>query len=325
MVDLVGDIGGTHARFALCEGEPQKRPRLFDPTVLACADYPSLAAAIGSYLDGLPQARKPRRAALAIAGPVTGDRIAMTNHPWNFSLEEVRHTLGLQGLCALNDYNSVSLALPYLTSSDVMPIGDFDPAAIHMPTHAMGIIAPGTGLGIGGLLRDGGASLALSSEGGHIGFAPNDKTELEIARILLSRFGRVSNERLLSGPGLRNLYEALCIIRGCEASSGDARDIAARALAGTDAICRETLERFCAILGSAAGDLALMLFADVIFIGGGIVPQMIDFLRASAFRDRFKNKGRFSDRMAKIPTLAITYRHTGLLGAAVHLLRAPVT
>lgn len=200
MVDLVGDIGGTHARFALCEGEPQKRPRLFDPTVLACADYPSLAAAIGSYLDGLPQARKPRRAALAIAGPVTGDRIAMTNHPWNFSLEEVRHTLGLQRLCALNDYNSVSLALPYLTSSDVMPIGDFDPAAIHMPTHAMGIIAPGTGLGIGGLLRDGGASLALSSEGGHIGFAPNDKTELEIARILLSRFGRVSNERLLSGP-----------------------------------------------------------------------------------------------------------------------------
>ncbi len=325
MVDLVGDIGGTHARFALCDGEPQKRPRLFDPTVLTCADYPSLAAAIRSYLNGLSQARKPRRAALAIAGPVTGDKIVMTNHPWTFSLEDVRQTLGLETLCALNDYKSVSLALPYLTPSDVAPIGDFDPATMHNSMRAMGIIAPGTGLGIGGLLRDGSTALALSSEGGHVGFAPNDKTELDIARILLSRFGRISNERLLSGPGLRNLYEALCVMRGCEATSGDARDIAARAIAGTDAVCHETLERFCAILGSAAGDLALTLFADVIFIGGGIVPQMIDFLRASSFRKRFTNKGRFADRMAKIPTLAITYRHTGLLGAAVHLLRTPAT
>ncbi|HEY4123917.1 MAG TPA: glucokinase [Rhizomicrobium sp.] len=320
MVDLVADIGGTHARFALCEGAPHQRPHLFDPAVLVCADYPSLPDAARAYLHALPGNPKPRRAALAIAGPVTGDHIAMTNRQWSFSTEDVRQALALERLAILNDYTAVALSLPYLGPTDIKPLGDFDHDSAHAHSRTMGIIAPGTGLGIGGLLRDGTVALPLSSEGGHCGFSPGDKIELEIARILLSRFGRVSQERLLSGPGLSNLYETLCIIRGCEIRPVSAKEIASHAVAGTDAVCREALERFCAILGSAAGDLALMLYADVIFVGGGIVPQIIDFVRGSSFRARFQSKGRFAQRMANIPTLAITYQHTGLLGAAVHLL-----
>lgn len=325
MIGLVADIGGTHARFALCEPARGKRPHLSDTAVLACADYPSLADALRAYLTPLPAACRPRRAALAIAGPVSGDRIVVTNHPWSFSLTDTRTALGLETLSALNDCTAVSLALPVLTPADVVPLGhsatadlDFDPSKTG--ARSMGIIAPGTGLGIGGLLRNGTAAWPLPSEGGHASFAPGDQTERDIARILSGQFGHVSNERLLSGPGLRNIYEALCVLHGCQKHPLSAEEIAARAIAETDAICREALDRFCAILGSVAGDLALLLFADIIFVGGGIAPQMIGFLRASAFRARFEDKGRLASRMAAIPTLAITYPHTGLLGAALHLL-----
>jgi glucokinase len=320
MIGLVADIGGTHARFALCEGTRGKRPCLSGIAVLACADYPSLADALSAYLAPLPAALRPRQAALAIAGPVSGDRIVVTNHPWSFSLADTRTALGLETLSALNDCTAVSRALPFLAPADVAPLGDFDADPRRMDAQRMGIVAPGTGLGIGGLLRNGTAVWPLPSEGGHASFAPGDQTERDIARILSGQFGHVSNERLLSGPGLRNIYEALCVLHGCQKQPLSAEEIAARAIAETDAICREALDRFCAILGSVAGDLALLLFADIIFVGGGIAPQMIGFLRASAFRARFEDKGRLASRMAAIPTLAITYPHTGLLGAALHLL-----
>lgn len=320
MIGLVADIGGTHARFALCEGTRGKRPCLSGIAVLACADYPSLADALSAYLAPLPAALRPRQAALAIAGPVSGDRIVVTNHPWSFSLADTRTALGLETLSALNDCTAVSRALPFLAPADVAPLGDFDADPRRVDAQRMGIVAPGTGLGIGGLLRNGTAVWPLPSEGGHAGFSPGDQTEMEIARILSGRFGHVSNERLLSGPGLRNIYEALCVLRGHQKQALSAEEIAARAMAESDVICREALDRFCAILGSVAGDLALLLFADIIFVGGGIAPQMIGFLRASAFRARFEEKGRLAPRMAAIPTLAITYPHTGLLGAALHLL-----
>jgi glucokinase len=320
MIGLVADIGGTHARFALCESERGKRPRLFDPAVLTCADYPSLVDAAENYLASLPGGRRPRQAAFAVAGPVRGDRIVVTNHPWSFSLADTRTALVREVLSALNDCTALSLALPFLTPADVTPLGEFEPGRHCMGARSMGIIAPGTGLGVGGLLRNETTVWPLPSEGGHAGFSPGDEIEFEIARILCGRFGRVSNERLLSGPGLCNLYEALCALHGCRPHPLSAEEIAARAMAETDVVCHEALTRFCTILGGVAGDLALLLFADIIFVGGGIVPKMIDFLRASAFRARFEDKGRFAGRMATIPTLAITYQHTGLLGAALHLL-----
>ena len=158
MIGLVADIGGTHARFALCEGTRGKRPCLSGIAVLACADYPSLADALSAYLAPLPAALRPRQAALAIAGPVSGDRIVVTNHPWSFSLADTRTALGLETLSALNDCTAVSRALPFLAPADVAPLGDFDADPRRVDAQRMGIVAPGTGLGIGGLLRNGTAA-----------------------------------------------------------------------------------------------------------------------------------------------------------------------
>jgi glucokinase len=313
-MDLVADIGSTNARFALANVSPGRPPVLTRVASLACAGYPSLAAAIRAYLETVPVEEKPTHATLAVAGPITGDAVKLTNLPWEFSIAEMRKELGLAGLQVINDFTAISYSLPSLPASALAAIG---PSHTASAAKSFGVIGPGTGLGVGALLHIHGKYVPVPSEGGHATFAPVTDTEMAIARILHARFGHVSNERLLSGRGLVWIYEALATVAGKPAEDIAPHVVTERALAGTDDLCRETLNLFCAVLGSVAGDLALLLYADAIYIAGGIVPRFIDFLRASTFRQRFEDKGRFAARMAIVPTLVIMEPYPGLIGAAV--------
>lgn len=315
---LVADIGGTHARFALITTESVAHPELTQVRLLKCNDYPNLDDAIRAYYQDI--GADPKRviaATIAVAGPVTGDHFSMTNNNWRFSQSEIRKALGYELFSLINDFTAIAWAIPGLREDEYATIG----AATHSDESApVGIIGPGSGLGVGGFLRGGnGGIVPLQSEGGHSAFAPNDETELKILQILMRRYGRVSNERLLSGPGLVNIYQAFCEIREQPAHSLTAADITAAALDRSDEICRETLRRFCSVLGALAGDLALMLCAKGgVYIGGGIVPRFIHFLSDSEFRQSFEMKGRFRDYNAAIPTRVILAEFPGLLGAAAH-------
>jgi glucokinase len=314
---LVADIGGTHARFALITTESVAHPELTQIRLLRCNDYPNLDDAIRAYYKEMDiEAKSVIGATIAVAGPVTGDHFSMTNNNWRFSQAEIRKALAYEHFSLINDFTAIAWAIPGLREEEYATIG----AVTHGDeTAPVGIIGPGSGLGVGGFLRNGEGIVPLQSEGGHSAFAPNDETELKILQILMRRYGRVSNERLLSGPGLVNIYQALSEIRGQPAKSLTAADITAAALDRSDEVCREALRRFCSILGAIAGDLALMLCAKGgIYIAGGIIPRFIHFLADSEFRQSFEMKGRFRDYNAAIPTRVILAEFPGLLGAAAH-------
>lgn len=314
---LVADIGGTHARFALITLESVAHPELTHIRLLKCSEYPNLDDAIRAYYkDTGVDPRQVIAATIAVAGPVTGDQFSMTNNNWRFSQSEIRKALAYEHFSLINDFTAIAWAIPGLREDEYVTIG----AATHADESApVGIIGPGSGLGVGGFLRSGHGIVPLQSEGGHAAFAPGDETELQILQILMRRYGRVSNERLLSGPGLVNIYRALTEIRQQPAKELTAADITAAALDRSDELCRETLRRFCSILGAVAGDLALMLCAKGgVYIGGGIIPRFIHFLSDSEFRQNFEMKGRFREYNAAIPTRVILAEFPGLLGAAAH-------
>ncbi|HEY3487023.1 MAG TPA: glucokinase [Gammaproteobacteria bacterium] len=317
---LVADIGGTHARFAVVPILHQAQPELRGVRRLRCDSYSNLDEAVRAYYkDAGLDPSSVCTATVAVAGPVGGDRFGMTNNSWSFSRSAMQKLFGYEQFSVINDFAAVAWAIPYLRSDEYVTIG----AQTADASAAVGIIGPGSGLGVGGFVRHEGIVIPLETEGGHSAFAPTDQTELQILQILARRFGRVSNERLLSGPGLTNLYRALAEIRMQPAQELSAAAISEAAVQGTDALCAETLQRFCAILGSVAGDLALTLGAKGgIYVAGGIVPKFIGFLQASEFRLRFEQKGRFHDYNAAIPTHVITAEHPGLLGAAVHRINA---
>lgn len=312
--DLIADIGGTHARFALSDG-PGCAPRAV--RVLVTSAYAGLAEAAGAYLDALG-APRPRRAAVAIANPITGDRVEMTNNTWRFSREAVRAQLGLERLDLLNDFKALALSLPLLTAGETAQIGGEAPAA----GAAIGLIGPGTGLGVSGLLPDGrGGWRAIEGEGGHVSFSPADALELEILRWALARHEHVSAERLISGGlGLPNLHQALAEIDGLPAEPMAAPEIVQRGASGACPLCARVLTVFCAMLGTAAGNLALTLGArGGVYIGGGIVPRLPDFFAASPFRTRFEHHGRFTAFLRPIPCYLITSSDAALRGAAAAL------
>lgn len=311
---LVADIGGTNARFAVVEPDGDIRAE----AVLACTDHTDLVAAIRAYLDGLPQPH-PELAALAVACPVAGDRVTFTNNErWSFSIAETRRVLGLERLLVLNDFTALALAVPHLPEAGRRWVG----GGSALAQAAIGLIGPGTGLGVSGLVWSRGEWLPLRTEGGHASFSPIGELEWEIARVLAGRFGHVSFERLLSGPGLVNIYRALQEIEGTPAQPLEPVAITRRALSGEDSGCVRALEVFCAVLGTAAGNLALTLGAlGGIYLGGGIIPTLGDFLDRSAFRERFEGKGRLAGYLSAIPTWIITAVHPALRGAAAALER----
>ena len=309
---LIADIGGTWARFAL-ETAPG---RLEQVASLRCADHPDFHAAVSAYLARLPEPGAVRHAAVAIANPVEGDQVRMTNYHWEFSIEHMRARLGLDTLVVVNDFTALAMALPRLPAAQRRQVG----GGAARERSVVGLIGAGTGLGVSGLIPADGGWVALGTEGGHTSFAPRDEREIGILRYALTQHDHVSFERLLSGSGLSLIHRALQHRDGLQPAPLPAPQITRLALEQGDARCLETLEVFCLMLGTAASNLAVTQGAfGGIFIGGGIVPRLGTWFDASPFRTRFEDKGRFSAYLRAIPTYVITAEHATLDGASAIL------
>lgn len=317
---LLADIGGTYARFALELG-----PGEFTQMVsLRCADHADFHAAVSAYLQGLRwQDGGPQQiahAAVAIANPVEGDRVRMTNYHWQFSIDEMRQRLGLDTLVVVNDFTALAMALPRLADVDVRQVG----GGLARRPSVIGLLGAGTGLGVSGLIPAGEGWIALGTEGGHVNFGPRDEREMDILKFawktLDPSFGHVSYERLISGPGLELIYRALADRQGVTVEPLLAPAITQLALEGCDALCLETLEVFCGLLGTAAANLAVTLGSlGGVYIGGGIVPRLGEYFDRSPFRQRFEDKGRFRDYVSAIPTFVITAENATFKGASAIL------
>lgn len=310
---LLADIGGTNARFAV-----ETAPRHFEAVaVLPCSGYASLGAAMRSYLaSDAAAAHAPdiRHAAIAIANPVDGDMVKMTNHTWSFSITALREELDLTTLLVVNDFTALAMALPHLRPSQRIRIG----GGAELPGRTIGLVGPGTGLGVSGIIPVGDGWAPLASEGGHASFAPGDDTEIAIMQQLWRDFGHASAERLLSGPGIELIYR---VIAGKQLG---AAAITQQALAGTDSDCLRTVNTFCGVLGAVAGNVALTLGATGgMYIGGGIVPRLGHLFAESPFRARFETKGRLSAYLERIPTFLITEEYPAFLGVSAILSEQP--
>ena len=316
-LQLVADIGGTHARFALADLSARP-PALLHARSLRNAEFGSLQHAATDYLQAV--GAKPSRAAFAVASALDGDEVRLTNRAWSFGREALRAALGLDELRLLNDFGAVAWAVPTLGPDDRVTLHGDAGKPLAGPVTILG---PGTGLGVALLVAvPAGGWTVVETEGGHVGFAPQDEAEVRLARWLAARHGRVSNERVLCGSGLSEI-DALERGAGPDAPLREPADIVRAALEGTDAAARQALARFCAVLGSVAGDCALAHGARTVVIAGGMVPRFVPFLRSSAFRERFLDKGRFADWLAPVAIHVVTHPHPGLLGAAVALQLAP--
>jgi glucokinase len=308
---LVGDVGGTNARFAIAH-MINGRPVLEHHDSFPAETYPTFLEGVKAFIDGCEV--KPTGGVIAVAGPVTDGEIDLTNSPWRVSEMELQ-TLGLNPVRLINDFEALAWGAPVVPDAELASLGgpqEGDDKA------AIAVLGPGTGFGVSALARDGrGGEIAMPSEGGHACFAPGDPIEDEILRILRRRYERVSIERLICGPGLLNMHRALAEIDGRETHIDDPALITAEALEDPRGHCGATLARFCAILGAVAGDIALTTGSrGGVYIAGGIAPRILPFLKASPFRERFERKGRFKDYMAAIPTKVILHKHAALLGAA---------
>jgi glucokinase len=309
---LVGDIGGTNARFGLVAPDGT----LLHSSVLADADYAGIGEAIEAYLEqrgGLP---RPHEGAIAIASPVGGDEVRMTNHPWVFSISALQQRLGFQRLLVINDFTAQALALPHLKAGDKTVVG----AGAAAPGFPIGVLGPGSGLGVSGLIPAGERWVPLTGEGGHATMPPVTDRESAVLGAMRKHFDHVSAERVLSGPGLVNLYNALCEVDGVPAKQYTAAQITDLDTASHDPLCLEATEMFCGMLGTIAGNLALTLGAKGgVYIGGGIVPRLGERFAASPFRERFQDKGRFHDYLGAIPTYVVTHKLPAFLGCAAAL------
>lgn len=308
---LVGDIGGTNARFGWIES-PGEAPTMVG--VYQCAEFPTLQAAMGRYLEDhgkLP----PAWCAIGIANPVTGDEVRMTNHVWSFSIEAVRRHFGYDRFVVINDFTALALALLTLNPDERVQVG----GGAAAEGAAIGLIGPGTGLGVSGLLPGlhGGRMVPVNGEGGHVTLPAGDAFEHAVVASLQRRFGHASAERALSGPGLVNLYEAICQVEGVPALTLEAAEVTTR----SDAQCQRAVDVFLALLGAVAGNLALTLGArGGVYIGGGIVPRLMPRLMASSFRERFEAKGRFRSYLEPIPVYVVTTATSPALDGAARAL-----
>ncbi len=308
-IQLIADIGGTNVRFAVMTpgGHPGRVSQF------KCADYRSFPAAIDAYLAHFQMDPPPSEAAFAVAAPVLGDRVRLTNSDWAFSIDGVRRRYGFSDVQVINDFSAIALAIPRLRASDRRKIG----GGRSIKHTAIGVLGPGTGLGVSGLIWTGRHYVSLASEGGKVTLPPSDDFEAEILQWVRRQFVHVSAERLLSGDGLALLYRSITDVRGQVARPLSPKTITSRARSGACATCRLTVNTFCAMLGTVAADLALTLGAlSGVYVAGGIVPKFGPLFGRSPFRKRFESKGRFSKYLAGIPTYVITRSNPGLMGLA---------
>jgi len=305
---LIADIGATNARFALLEGT--------EPTVsetYAVADYASPIEAARHFLSGPAAGHTPKRALIAAAGPVEHGRLAMTNAAWIIDPERISKALAMTDVAVLNDFEALAWALPVLRPEHLVTLGA--PRAADRGT--MAVLGPGSGFGLAAMAFAGDTEVALVTEGGHATLSSENRREDAIIMALRQQFHHVSVERVLSGSGLMQLYHAIARVDDETVPERDSSEIVAHALADDCKVSREALELFCAFLGSVAGNVALTLGArGGVFIAGGIAPRFTDFLRSSAFRERFEAKGRMSSYLARIPTAVIVHPLPAFLGLA---------
>ncbi len=308
---LVADIGGTNARFALADAASGAISSL---QVLKADDHPSVEAAASAYLSRAGV--QPKRACFAVAAPVGAgmdpDEITFVNSDWRFEVPQLKRSLGLDQLQVVNDFFALASAVPHLPDDFVVPIKD-GRAARDAPVL---VIGPGTGLGQALIVPCGGARRVVATEGGHVGFAARTAEEFEIVQQIARKYGRVSAERILSGPGLENLYAAL---RGIEAPSDGmpAEQITAAALAGSDPVAVRVIELFCTFLGRVAGDAVLSAGArGGVVLGGGIAPKIRELFPASGFIEGFVDKGRMRGFVEPVPVSMIVKPGAALIGAA---------
>ncbi len=306
---LVGDIGATNSRLALVDPDGTiSRIRVF-----ATDEFPGLGEMAEAYIAAETSEQKPTRAVIAIAAPVTGDEVSLTNFPWTFSIAELRQRLGIARLHLVNDFVGNALAIPYLTAEDRLQVGSGAP----VEGATIGVIGPGSGLGVSMLVRDGAGFRPIQGEGGHVTMAAADAREAKVLDLMRARFDHVSAERVLSGPGLVNLYAALCELSGEPVAELSAAQVTDVRTGEAHPRAREATAMFCAMLGTIAGNLALTIGArGGIYIAGGIVPRLGAGFTQSEFRARFEAKGRFHDYLTAIPTYVITRPFPALLGAA---------
>lgn len=310
---LVGDIGGTNARFALVRSSGQP---LAHGLTLPTTGFADLASALQAYAEQAGVSL-PAQACIAIANPIDGDVLRMTNTDWVFSIEETLERLGLQTLRMLNDWEAMALAAPTFAAHELLALGGGE-SVVDAPR---GLLGAGTGLGVSSLVRArSGEWVPIAGEGGHVTLSPGNAREAEILRVLWQRWPHVSAERVISGMGLENLHAALAELSGQSLPALGAAEISQRALAGQDALCVDAVETMCVLLGRVAGNLALTLGArGGIYIGGGVMGHLRAVLPRSGFRAAFEDKGRFADFMRRIPTWLIEAEQPALRGAAMGL------
>lgn len=311
---VVADIGGTHARFALARIADGGVAALGPSTVMTAAGYASFETAWATFAAIVGRAL-PTAAAIAVACPVGGDVLKLTNNPWRIRPAQLAAALGVDSLTLVNDFAAVAHAVAHAGEADLIPL--CGPAGPLAAEGVVSIVGPGTGLGVAALVRDGDGYRVVATEGGHSAFAPLDAVEDALLARLRARFGRVSVERVVAGPALADWYAMLAAAEGRAAEPIALPTLWAAALAGDDRLAAAALDRFCLCLGAVAGDIALAQggFAGVV-IAGGIGLRLTHQLPASGFRERFVAKGRFAYLMAAIPVRILAHPQPGLFGAA---------
>ena len=307
-MQLVGDIGGTNARFAWLDdvGNPHT------PMTLPVREYATIGDAMRDFMVKT-DCSDLREFAVAVACPAMADEIKFTNNPWVFSKDALKAEFNLDRLVVVNDFTGLAMSVPYLGGEDLITLFD-GPGRPGLP---LAVIGAGTGLGVSGLLPHEGHWLPIQGEGGHVSLPAVDELDFEIVKFLTHELGRVSAERILSGMGIENLYRALAAIDGLDVAPKNAAEVVDGALQQNDPLCRKVLDRFCLFMGGVAGDLVLTLGAfDGVFIGGGIGPRIADYMKQSGLKERMIAKGRFHDLMNDVPVRLMTAKYPALIGCA---------
>lgn len=320
MKTLVGDVGGTNARLALAEGKEGSR-RLRRRRTYPSDDFDGLAGIVGRYLAELDE--PVRRACFAVACPVVGESCRLPNLGWEIDRRELARTTGIPVTRLVNDFEAVCHALSLLSPEDLVELQ----AGVDREGHPAAVIGAGTGLGEGFVTGDDGPRVVHPSEGGHADFSPRDRRECELLDFLRREYGRVSSERVVSGPGLVDVYrflvatgrgERTAATRRAMEAGDPAAVISERGRDGSDPTCEAALDLFVSAFGAEAGNLALTVRAlGGVFVAGGIAPKILEKMEDGTFMRAFRDKGRFSSMMREIPVQVIVEEEVGLMGAAV--------
>lgn len=307
------DIGGTHARFAIASLERGRVVSLAEEVVAKTAEHASIETAWDWFASTL-EAPPPRDAAIAVACPIQGEILKLTNNPWIIQPAALRARLGLDRLTLINDFGAVAHAVAQFAPQDFTHL--CGPDQPFPQEGGISVVGPGTGLGVAQLVRRGGSALVVETEGGHLDFAPLDPIEDSVLKWMRERYRRVSVERLVSGPGLANWYGGLSKIEGRPLTIHEDAALWTAALTGTDTLAVAALERLSLSLGSFAGDIALAQGAAAVVIAGGVGQRMAAYLPRSGFAQRFVAKGRFEHHLTNMPVKIVNHRQPGLFGAA---------